>query len=124
LDDLKAILRTHISAGEITEKPSQEDGFQEVRRRKRHNTTEAAPTCKKPVTTGASAPVSTDPKEIPTRNFFAPLRAAKMDTDAVGSEASSSEATSPGKRGRPPPHYLNVCSKPYSAAETTERCCK
>jgi hypothetical protein len=99
--DLKSILKVGKSTEKSTEKPAQDENFQEVRRRKRHNTTS-----KKAVPTGTSAPVSTPPKEITTRNFFAPLRTAKMDTESAGSEAPSSEATAPGKTGRPPPIIL------------------
>jgi hypothetical protein len=31
------------------------------------------------------------PKEVVTRNFFAPVKAADMDTDASGTEANSKE---------------------------------
>jgi hypothetical protein len=82
LNELKSLLKASNSAGGTdttseSVKSTQEDGFQEVRRRKQHNTNEAAPSSKKAVPTGASAPVSTPPKEITTRNFFAPLREAK-----------------------------------------------
>jgi hypothetical protein len=106
LKELKSLMKASTTAGRTTEKPAQNEGFQEVRRRKRHNTTEAAPTSKKAVPTEASAPASKPPKEITTRNFFAPLRAPKMDTESAGSEAPSSEATAPGKTGRPPPIIL------------------
>jgi hypothetical protein len=58
------------------------------------------------VLTAASEPVTTPPKEITTRNFFATLRAANMDTDSADSEDSTSAATAPGKTGRPPPIIL------------------
>jgi hypothetical protein len=106
LNDFKSILKASKSAGKPTEKPAQNEGFQEVRRRKRHSTTETAPTPKKAVPTGASVPVSTPPKEVATSNSFAPLRAAAMDTDSAGSEASSCKATAPGKTNRPPPVIL------------------
>jgi hypothetical protein len=102
LTDLKSILKVYKS----TEKPAQDEDFQEVRRRKLHNTSEAAPTSKKAVPTATSDPVTTPSKEITTRNFFAPLRAANMDTDSAGSEDSTSAATAPGKTGRPPPIIL------------------
>jgi hypothetical protein len=100
LNDLKSILKASNSAGKTTEKPTQEEGFQEVRRRKRHSTTEKA------MPTAASAAVSTLPKEGATRNFFAPVRAAEMDMDSTSSENSSCKATAPGKTGRPPPIIL------------------
>jgi hypothetical protein len=46
------------------------------------------------------------PKGVVTRNFFAPLRAADMDTDASGTEATSNEEAVPGKRVKPLPIIL------------------
>jgi hypothetical protein len=51
LNDLKSILKVGKSAEKPTEKPAQDENFQEVRRRKPHNTSEAAPTSKKAVPT-------------------------------------------------------------------------
>jgi hypothetical protein len=68
--------------------------------------TETASASKKAMPTAASAHISTPPKEVPTRNYFAPLRAAEMETDSAGSEASSCKATAPGRTGRPPPIVL------------------
>jgi hypothetical protein len=45
--------------------------------------------------------LNTLPKEVVTRNYFAPLRTADMDTEAMPHE----EAV-PGKTGRPPPIVL------------------
>jgi hypothetical protein len=60
LNDLKRILKSRGQARQ----PSQGDGFQEVRSRKRQFTAEAARSPKKPA-------VST-PVQVPTKNFFAP----------------------------------------------------
>jgi hypothetical protein len=106
ITDFKSILKVGKSTEKSTEKTAQDEDFQEVRRCKRHNTTEAAPTSKKAVPTGASAPVSRPPKEKTTRNFFAPLRTAKMDIDSGGSDASSSNTMAPGKTGRTHPIIL------------------
>jgi hypothetical protein len=46
------------------------------------------------------------PKEVVNRNFFAPLRAADIDTDTCGTEATSNEEAVPDKTGRPPPITL------------------
>jgi hypothetical protein len=46
-------------------------------------------------------------KEVPTRNFFAPLR-ANMDTDSAGAEVTANEETVPGKSGRLPPVILTL----------------
>jgi hypothetical protein len=59
LNDLKSILRASNTAGKTIEKPTQGEGFQEVRRRKRHSTTEPAQTLKKAMPTAASTAAST-----------------------------------------------------------------
>jgi hypothetical protein len=104
LNDLKSILEATNSAEKSTEKPAQEEGFQEVRRRKRHSTTETAPTSKK-----QCLPERLPPKEVATRNFFAPLSTAEMGTDSAGSEPSSCKASAPGKTGRSAPKNPNIC---------------
>jgi hypothetical protein len=118
LKDLKSILKASNSVSETTEKPTQE-----VRRCKRHSTTETAPTSKKAMPTAASAVVSTPLKEVATRNFFAPLRAAEIDMDSASSEASSRKVTGPGKTGRPPPMILTSAFD-HPVEETAERCGK
>jgi hypothetical protein len=70
-EELKSILKSSNSAGGPTTasesvKPTQEDGFKEVRRRKRHSTNEAAPTSKKPAAEAKSTPA----KEVAARIFF------------------------------------------------------
>jgi hypothetical protein len=109
LIEFKSLLKASNSAGGTATgiesvKPTQEDGFKEVRRRKRHSTNEAAPTSKKP----AAEAQSTTAKEVATRNFFAPLRATAMDTDSSVTEATTPEEAVPGKAGRPPPIILTA----------------
>jgi hypothetical protein len=58
------------------------------------------------VQTIKSAALNIRPKEVVTRNFFAPLRAADMDTEASGTEATSNEEAVPRKTDRPPPIIL------------------
>jgi hypothetical protein len=97
----KAVLKASTPAGQFKTPKSaatQEDGFKEVQRRKRHSTNETAPTSKK----AACTAVDTHPKEVATRNFFAPLRASDMDTDSANTEATPREAAAPAKPGRPP----------------------
>jgi hypothetical protein len=102
LIELKSLLKANNSAGGAATgiksvKPTQEDGFKEVRMRKRLSTNEAAPTSKKP-----AAETNSTPKQVVTkRNFFAPLRAT-MDTDSSVTEGSTPEEAVPGKAGRPP----------------------
>jgi hypothetical protein len=43
---------------------------------------------------------------ITTKNFYAPLRAANMDTDSGGLEESTQKEVVQGKTGRPPPIIL------------------
>jgi hypothetical protein len=104
LKELRALLKASSSAGQtVTTKCAahREDGFKEVRRRKRNSSNETAPTTKKAV----SAAEVTPQTEVPTRNFFAPLR-APMDTESAGAETTVNEETVPGKTGRPPPIIL------------------
>jgi hypothetical protein len=81
---------------------TQEDGFQEVRRRKRRATDETAWISKKAaVQTETSPALNIPPKEVVTWNFIASLRAADMNTDTSGTEATSNEEAVTGKTGRP-----------------------
>jgi hypothetical protein len=80
LDELKAVMKASTPAGQSKTPKSaatQEDGFKEVRRPKRHNTNETAPTSKK----AACTAVDTPHKEVATPNFFGPLRTSDMDTN-------------------------------------------
>jgi hypothetical protein len=70
----------------------QEEGFKEVRRRKRRNTKKAA--------------IPTSYTKRITKNFFAPLRTLNMDTDAPGTEYRAAEEPVPGKVSRLPPIIL------------------
>jgi hypothetical protein len=106
LNELKGLLKTSTAAKSgTTGSPRQHDGFQEVRRRKRHNMQEAAKTSKKAAVQSTPQPESNSPKEIATRNFYAPLRTTEMDTDAANAEASPRETTT-AIIGRPPPIIL------------------
>jgi hypothetical protein len=55
----------------------------------------------KPVPT--SAAVELPPKEVLTRNFFAPLRTTDMDTNTTGAEKTLPKQEAPRNPGRPPP---------------------
>jgi hypothetical protein len=104
LQELKALLKTSNPA-DPTETPNpdpiQEDGFTEVRRRKRHSTNEAAPKTEKAAAVVEAAAVAT-PQNVTTRNYFVPLRATSMDTDFSGAEATTHEEAVPGKTSRSP----------------------
>ncbi|XP_023725873.1 uncharacterized protein LOC111874531 [Cryptotermes secundus] len=112
LNDLKSLVKARTSEATKTQtKPSQEEDFKEVRRRKRQSTTESAPTSKK----AAAATGNTQTKEVPTRNYFAPLRVTTMDTDSAGDGATALEEGSTtlevdtsGRAGRPPPIIITT----------------
>jgi hypothetical protein len=109
LQELKAVLKASNTAGQsqiLKSSATQEDGYKEVRRRKRHSTGEPARSSKKTVTTAASATIDTIASVAATRNFFAPLRKTRMDTDSASTETNSEEEAVPGKAGRPPPIVL------------------
>jgi hypothetical protein len=102
LNDLRTLLKVITSTGRPTEteseKPTQEEGFKEVRRRKRRSTTDSAPTSKK----ATAAAASTSTNEVATRNFFPLLRATIMDTDSSSAQDTTLEEAITGKAGRPP----------------------
>jgi hypothetical protein len=95
LNDPNAVLKCSHQAGES----KKEDGFQEVRRRKRYITEEEAHTSKK-----AAQPTTSlaQKNEVATRNFFAPIRTTTMDTDSPVSDSASAEVGGSEKAGRPP----------------------
>jgi hypothetical protein len=92
LKELKAVLKVNAQAGQSgavtktsVESTVQDEGFQEVKRRKRHVSNDNCQSAKKstkPVPT--SAAVKLPLKEVSTRNFFAPLRTTDMDTETTG----------------------------------------
>jgi hypothetical protein len=108
LQEIKALLKVSTTTPQTAKKPTQVEGFQEVWRRKRHSSKEAARTPKKILVTTAPAAVNTTPKIVPTRNFFAPLRTATMDTEASDAEESTQEEATPGKTGRPSPIVITA----------------
>jgi hypothetical protein len=95
LNELKRVLKSSRQAGQ----PNQADGFQEVRSRKRQSTVEAARPPKK-------VAVPTPTVQVPTKNFYVPLRATNLETDAPFTEPIPPEAAAQGKTGRPPPIVL------------------
>jgi hypothetical protein len=113
LQELKAVIKARTQTDQTNipkttgQQKNKEDDFQEVRRRKRRATDETTGTSKKAtVQTKTPTALNIPPKEVVTRNFFAPLKAADTDTDASGTEANSNEEAVPGKTGRPPPIIL------------------
>jgi hypothetical protein len=90
------------------EQLTQNEGFKEVRRSKRHNTDEDAQTSKKAaVENKTSDALNTLPKKVVTRNYFTPLRITVMYTDT-----SSTEVMPHGKTGKPPLIVLTSATDP------------
>jgi hypothetical protein len=123
LKELKSLLKASNSAGGTntsTEsvKPSQDDGFKEVRRRKRHNTNEVSPTSKK----SAADATNNNKQEVATRNFFAPLRATTMETDSSGAEATTVEEAVPGKASWKPPIILTSTTNLIQFQRQLKKC--
>jgi hypothetical protein len=74
LQELKALLKASASTNQTLKHTStQEEGFTEVRRRKRQSSDTAAQTPKKAAPAATSAPADA-PSKVATRNYFAPLR--------------------------------------------------
>jgi hypothetical protein len=106
LGELKTMLKKS-APGQKKETPNsagppsaQDNDFHKVRRRKRQSTSETDCTSKEPV------PATPEPKEVPTRNFFAPLWTTNMETESPCVEASMEEEAAPQKTCRPPPVFL------------------
>jgi hypothetical protein len=86
------------------ESTTQDDDFQEVKRRKRHISNDTSQTAKKPTKpVPTSAAVKLPRKSVLTRNFFASLRTNDLDMNTNGAEKSVPEQEDPRKPGRPPP---------------------
>jgi hypothetical protein len=113
LNELKAVLKASTQSEQNVSTPVQQstkdDGFQEVRRRKRQSSGESTKITKvsKKPTVPATTPAAVQlaPRDTATRNYFAPLRTADMDTDATAETVTPEEAAPP-KTGRPPPVVL------------------
>jgi hypothetical protein len=95
LIELKAVLKASTLAGQDKspkpggEQLTQDKGFKDVHRRKRHNTNVVAQTSRKAaVQDKMSDALNTLAKEVLTRNYFAPLGTAEMGT--VASRGGSS----------------------------------
>jgi hypothetical protein len=91
-------LRNSLKRDEEEQQQEPPEEFREQRRRKR-NPSDEHPTAPKKIVPSANS-------HITTRNFFASLRTANMDTDSAGTEANMEEKADPGKTGRPPPIIL------------------
>lgn len=114
---LTAILHLYATAHKelrdtILPEPEQKEPneeFREQRRRKRNPSDDEPAVPKKTSgTSGSIRPQGDLPTTnvVTTRNFYAPLRAAEMETDPSTTEGSSSASTASAKPGRPPPIIL------------------
>jgi hypothetical protein len=95
-------LQNVLKASGQAEPTTQEDGFKDVRSRKRRLTGEAACTPKK-----AALPTST----VTTKNFFTPSGQSTWTLMPV-TESNSTETAATGKSGRPPPVILTSAANP------------
>jgi hypothetical protein len=112
LNEIKNILKVRSQTGQTSET----DGFKEVCSRKRHSTEEAAHTPKKVTLSETSTKVA-------TKNFFAALRTANMDTDASATELSpTTETVMPAEAEKLPPIILTIARNLIQFAKTTEMC--
>jgi hypothetical protein len=108
LNELKGLLKATVRSQECestntTGSSSQQEGFKVICRRKRQNSQETAETAKR---AGTVPTANTGPKQVPTRNFFAPLRTTSMDTDSSSTETTPQETATAAKISRPPPIIL------------------
>jgi hypothetical protein len=111
LNELKANVKVSARAGQSgvvnktsVESSAQGDGFQEVKRRKRHITNDTSQTAKKSATlVPTSAAAKVPPKAVLTRNFLLPLRTTDLDMDTTGAGNTLPEREALRKPGRPPP---------------------
>jgi hypothetical protein len=86
-----------------SESTSQDDDFREIKERKRRNSDDTSQSAKNSAKTDPiSAAFMLSPKEVSTRNFFAPLRTTGMDTETAGAEKALPEEAS-RKSSMPPP---------------------
>jgi hypothetical protein len=93
-----------------------QDDLQEVKRHKRHiynNASHAAKKSTKPFPT--SIAVEMPPKAVLTRNFFAPLRPADMDTETTEGETTLLGQKAPRKPSRPPPIMMTSTTNPFDS---------
>jgi hypothetical protein len=114
LQELKGVLQSSVAPREAENTApvptTSNEEFREQRRRKRNSSDGQATKPKKP---SAPATSANDPRlrrqEVPTRNFFAPLRSAEMETGEEAADDASEnqeQQATPSVIGRPPPIVL------------------
>jgi hemin uptake protein HemP len=86
------------------ESAAHDDDFQEVKRRKRHNSNDTSQTAEKSITSAPKSAAGRLPtKAMISRNIFAPLRTNDMDTEITGAENTLPEKEAPRKSDRQSP---------------------
>jgi hypothetical protein len=109
--DLKCV-QDNTTSGQTTNQGRQpeETEFLEQRRRKRNSSEEAAKKPKTMPTAGQKNPRLCQQQDVPTENFFAPLRATEMECEGNkvgGTDTQDDVQQGPAsKTGRPPPIVL------------------
>jgi hypothetical protein len=107
LNKLKTVLKASAQAGQSgivnkfsVESTAHDEGFYEMKRRKRYISNNTSQTTKMSTKLGPkSAGLKLPPKSASTRNYFAPLRTTDMDTETTGAENTPSEQEAPRKSG-------------------------
>jgi hypothetical protein len=114
---LYAALHRELRDSSLPAEQKSTEEYREQWMRKRNSSDEKAKKSK----TSVPMPESRDPRlrpkgEVPTKNFFAPLRTAEMDVERTLVESTSDEANSElqqlssNKSGRPPPIVLTTAT--------------
>jgi hypothetical protein len=117
LQELKAVIDARTLADQTNilkttgQQTNNKDDFQEVRRRKRRAIEETHRNFKESDSTDQTPTALNIPPRGHHAKFFASLKAADMDTDAFGTEATSNEEAVPSKTGRPLPIILTSTTK-------------
>jgi hypothetical protein len=113
LEELKDLRKASTLAEQINsrkatgQQATQEDGSQEVRKRKRRATDETDETSKRAAVQTITSPALTPSSRMSSPETLSlPLRAAIMENDSSGTEATSNEEAVPGQIGKLPPIIL------------------
>jgi hypothetical protein len=114
LQDLKSVVKENTTSGQPTTQGRQpeETEFREQRRRKRNPSEEEAKKPKTMPNAGIKDPWLRPHHDVPTKNFFAPLRATNMECEGNKSKDTDTQdevqQEPASKTGRPPPIVLTL----------------
>jgi hypothetical protein len=117
LQDLKSVAST--AKGQPTQENEEE--FREQRRRKRNPSDEAAKDPKTNPTAGIQAPRVRSQQDVPTRNFFAPLRTAELECEGSKSETTDNPEN---EMQQAPPIVLTSQEHLIQLQKNLKRMCK